>query len=228
MLETKSFKDRSSEPVFVSVGSSEKFHVRPTDYAFKGHSFVFNATRDFDFGSILELGNLEAGWDYGDGEPIDKNVISNAISIAGIAANLGHDYEVHPIPDGGIKLILSQDDVFLDINIENDLSFSITKEKGFGYNYKMLYSKEHLRTEQVIIEIISLSINSGAQCSLYEPFILENTVVKKAVSLNVLETFTEPFRSSITNAPNAFPEAKHASIFQYITATPSEHPKHFG
>jgi hypothetical protein len=227
MLETKSFKDRSSEPIFVSEGSSDKIYVRPT-CGFKGHSIVYDATQQFDFGSILELGNLEAGWDYGEGEPIDRKVINNAIMIAGISTKLGHDYEAQPISDGGIKLILSHDDVFLDINIEHDLSINITKEKGFGYNYESLCSKDHLTIEQLIIEIISLSTNLGAQCSLYEPFILENTAVQKVGSLNVLGTITEQFRSSISPALTAFRGAKPASIFHYITTIPLETPKHSG
>ncbi len=84
---------------------------------------------------IRTLGNLETGWNYGEGAAPNQEVIEQAIDLSRLGKTYNLSCEVFPVSDGEIEVSLYQDEHFLDILIKKDLTMELTHEVGIGSNY---------------------------------------------------------------------------------------------
>ena len=105
--------------------------------------------------NITNLKNLKQGWDYGEGDIIEDKVLEKALSIYDTISKFNLNCEVHPTSEGGITLVLSKinDDVFLDLEIDNNLNLFLTKEKGISQEYETLIDFKSIVIEDLFMEI---------------------------------------------------------------------------
>lgn len=114
--------------------------------------------------------NLEKGWDFGAGEPANKDVINTAIDIYNIGLANGFNVDAFPETMGGIVLNLFIDDNFIYVTINKDFSLDIRYEKGIGEDYEILYEKEKVSKH----DIISFLKKINPSWLLLEPYTSEN------------------------------------------------------
>lgn len=170
---------------------------------------------------ILNLSLLKDGWDYGIGAKISNEVIQRAIDIHNQIVPYGLDCEVHPTTEGGINLIYALSDIFMDVNINSNLSISLTKEQGIGFDFTTVFVKEDVNEKELIQEISSMSIEKFVKCSLSELSISKNTVQSRNDSQAIpLETTKVEFPFLICNVPQKRQTKGSASTFQYIIIQP--------
>lgn len=140
---------------------------------------------------IKHLKDLKEGWDYGDGDVISEKVIISAIEMYRQTLPYSLKCTVHPTSDGGITLVLSAKETFLDITIQEDLTILLTKEQGIGCNYTTLYSDKLVSKFELMLEIKKLSIENCIECISSEPFTLKSTFPErkdfKVIASNQME-----------------------------------------
>lgn len=120
---------------------------------------------------LFSLCNLKKGWDAGSGEEIGYMVVEKAIDLYSTLLVFGLSCSVHPTSDGGVSLVFSCRDTFLDVTIEPDLTFSLVKEKGIGFDYTTIFERENIAQGEILNEVRLLTIDNYVKCSLSEPYI---------------------------------------------------------
>lgn len=110
------------------------------------------------FDEIRSYAKLPIGWDFGDGDPISQYIITLAEALADIGIKHGYELGSCPQADGGISISFYQmPDECVDITIEPpDMEqekqlYSIRHEKGIGSEYDILYEKENMELEEMIV-----------------------------------------------------------------------------
>ena len=84
---------------------------------------------------IESFADLPSGWNYGEGDPINHNVIDKALEIYQIGKPLYLNCEVIPNTDGSIEISLYRQDHFMDFCINEDMSIDFVYEVGNGTEY---------------------------------------------------------------------------------------------
>jgi hypothetical protein len=188
-----------------------------------------NTPKNSTVAQILDLFNLQEGWDFGEGEKVSAAAIYKALDIYRFIFIHDLPCEVHPKSDGGVKLIVGAKDVFLDIDINVDLSISLTVEQGFGFSYETLSYEDNISEEKLLFNIKSLSIDKYIKCALPETSISKSIALQKEdLQAKVLETTREEFPFLILSVPQKRQPKGCAPTFNYFIATPSEIQPHFG
>lgn len=98
---------------------------------------------------ILSFESLPKGWDYGQGVPSNKSVSRRALEILSLAKLQGFQSEALPATDGGVIMVLSKGDYFLDVSIDPDLTLNARIEKGIGSEYEVLWESEDVSKADV-------------------------------------------------------------------------------
>jgi hypothetical protein len=163
---------------------------------------------------IKQLQQLEAGWDFGEGEAISDEVGVTSLEIAEIGLTLGLKADVRPTSEGGIIVSLFYKDHFLFINVKPDGLFDVTYEKGIGVNYEILDNKENLNTTAVRKYLI--------QWVSSERYIFSNTIktqnVLPVTHLKSTKTVVSQFLTNNVQKKQAItpsvPILKHFTILQ--------------
>ena len=119
---------------------------------------------------IQNFSKLDAGWDYGDGEVIHREVINKTVILYCKTIQYGLKASVHPTSEGGITLILSAKDLYLDITVQSDLTYLVTKERGFGFKYSTIFSDIEMDEILVFEHIRLLSTENCLECVSSETF----------------------------------------------------------
>ncbi len=127
--------------------------------------------------SIKNLAKIPVGWDYGSGYPPSKFVISKALQVYSLGKILSFQVEVKPETEGGIILTLYKKDEFLDVIINNDLSFDMVHEKGIGTEFKTLLEQENVDLSNISNKL--KQIKKSIECTSLEHYTLENIVLKR-------------------------------------------------
>ena len=92
---------------------------------------------------IISFGNLEEGWNFGEGSPASKNVINKALEIYHIGQQFDLECEVFPSTDGGICVSFYKKEHMIDFTIDpSDLSIEFVYEKGIGFKYETIDESE--------------------------------------------------------------------------------------
>lgn len=124
---------------------------------------------------IRSFAMLPNGWDYGEGVPLTKPAMKLAIEINSLGVLNGFISEAIPHTEGGITLIFSMGDYFLDVSVDQDLMLSTRIEKGRGLNFKVIEEKENVDKIDIVNELIKVS-----QWYLLEQLTLLSTVQRRA------------------------------------------------
>jgi len=124
---------------------------------------------------IKSFSELINGWDYGLGVPASKETIDYVIEIYKQLNRIHFEVDVSPRTDGGITLIFSIQDHFVDIDVKPCMRLNIREEVGYGVDYKIDFQKEDV----TIAEIENLLEEIYKKCSLSEPSTSINTYSKK-------------------------------------------------
>jgi len=138
--------------------------------------------------AIQSLAQLPVGWDYGSGYPASKEVVRKALEVYSLATLAGVSVEPTPQTNGGIRLTLMlsvkhekpENQEFLDITINPDLTLDMCHERGFGANFDTITEKENV-DKAFIVQKINNILNNR-EWNLSEPFTLENSVRQKGGS----------------------------------------------
>lgn len=99
---------------------------------------------------IESLQDLPEGWDYGQGVPSSKSVARKAKQIFSLAKLRGFKSEALPTTGGGIIMVLSKGDFFLDVVVNPDLSLDVRIEKGIGSEFEVLFEDEDVSKADVL------------------------------------------------------------------------------
>jgi len=90
---------------------------------------------DLEIRNYIEVfGNLEEGWNFGDGKPISRNIINKAIQFVDYWDN-DSKVEAFPNIDGSITVSLQNEDKFLDIDVREE-SYYVIYEDGIGDQFE--------------------------------------------------------------------------------------------
>ncbi|WP_439555138.1 hypothetical protein [Dyadobacter sp.] len=167
----------------ISSSNSLKFFVEGSESSFHPDEIV---------AQIKALIDLPQGWDFGSGDVISSEVIRKAIEVYKLTLPYSLMCTIHPTSEGGITLVLSTKDKFLDVTIEKNLGISLTKEQGIGFDYHIIYSDRPVSYHELIQEIQTISIENCIECISSEPFTLRNTIREsedfKVIASNHTET----------------------------------------
>jgi hypothetical protein len=170
---------------------------------------------------LFALKGLEPGWDFGEGESISSKTLNKSIEVARLIIPHTLNTEVQPKHDGGVKFIVGANNEFLDIDIHPDLSLSLVKEVGFGFDYETVLELNDASLLDIKHYLSKLAAKYYLRCALQEPSILENTVHKREdFHQTAFATMAEPFPSSTMTAHVKRQETESAPTFHYITEEP--------
>ena len=182
-------------------------------------TFLSHPQEDPVIEQINELGNLEAGWDCGRGSAISKDVIAGAIKIANLILAYDLKSEVHPNSNGGINIGLYSDDIFLDIIINPDLSISLVKEAGIGFDYTTIFEEENVSEDELISQTKILAFENSFQCFSFEQYTFGDTTHTNddlAETPSVTTREESPF--SIKTVPSAKTNKEFVDTLAYSIA----------
>jgi|GEM_PF-1793494 len=168
---------------------------------------------------IKSFSDLQAGWNYGAGEPISQEVINNALEVYKIGKSYCLDCEVFATTDGNIEVSLYRKDHFMDFLIKEEMSIDFIHEVGVGNKYKEEENVHNIPMDELknkinrLIEICNVSESSATIT------IRAKNVLPSAVSQTPK---TNPFLFFLENV-----SAKHishpcASIFGNFILPPQE------
>lgn len=107
---------------------------------------------------ILELENLEIGWDFEEGIPAYPHVVKITLVLEELCSDYGFDVEPHPMIDGGISLCMvkANSEHCLDIHINYDGTIDYSHEFGLGFHYDVLEDKENVSFENIKQKLFEL------------------------------------------------------------------------
>ena len=146
---------------------------------------IYQHKPDIVEGAIQSLAQLPIGWDYGSGHPASKEAVRKALEVYSLATLLGAVVEPTPQTNGGIRLTLTlsvqhekpENQEFLDITINPDLTFDMCYERGFGANFNTITEKENV--DKAFIALTINNILQNREWNSLEPSTLENSVPQK-------------------------------------------------
>src|SRR4051812_38887765 len=84
---------------------------------------------------VRSFEKFDKGWDFGEGQAIDKEVINKAIAFLVFGNLLGFSYNARPATNGGIILTFYIQDDFIYVQINPDNTYDWRYEKGIGEEY---------------------------------------------------------------------------------------------
>jgi hypothetical protein len=87
---------------------------------------------------ILSFGKLDKGWDFGQGVPAPKNVVSMALKLYGFGEQLGLNTDAFPGAGGDISVDYYIGEELVQVLIDTDLTLELTHERGIGSRYDEL------------------------------------------------------------------------------------------
>ncbi|WP_372906741.1 hypothetical protein [Rhodohalobacter sp.] len=93
---------------------------------------------------LNEFADLEDGWSYGEGKPIDADVIEKAKTLFKIGNYFLSDADVFPGTNGQILLVFYVDERCIEFTINEDLSVDVAVEHGIGYDFEVTYEKRNI------------------------------------------------------------------------------------
>jgi len=109
---------------------------------------------------IISFGNLEEGWNFGEGSPASKEVIDKALEIYWIGRRYKLACEVFPATDCGIMVSFYKEDQFIDFDIETDLHINFVREVGIGFKYEEVECVENISHQDIINKIYNLATST--------------------------------------------------------------------
>lgn len=170
--------------------------------------------RFFDIGSeIDELDRLPDGWCYGEGRPVAKNVLYRAKQVAYLGVELGLRVSVFPSLDGSASLAFYGAGDTLEVHINQDGTFDMSLERGYGFDFEVVFDEPNVSLDTIRDQLNSLSWNTFAQST--HSFLIQIEVVSKAVGAPIQEPDGQ---YSIEAVPSSDP-ARSASTSDYTIAT---------
>jgi len=183
--------------------------------------FSYAKNSDIKEDAIFDLMKLKQGWNFGDGDKISTDAIFEAINIYGKVKIYNLSLEVHPLLEGGVNLLFYNEDNFLDIFISVNKSISLKQEKGFGYEYELIYEKENAEESDLFDRLNNISTTKFIKCISLEPYMYGITAQQRVDSkVTHFQTTTEEFPFLITNVQSSQRQSEFAHIFQYSTSEP--------
>lgn len=99
---------------------------------------------------IKSFGDLQMGWDFGEGYPANQEVINKSISILIFGSLCGFNYDARPATNGGIILNFFIADNFIYVQINPNNTYDLRYEKGIGENYEILADNENMPLQEIL------------------------------------------------------------------------------
>lgn len=149
---------------------------------------------------LRELANLPEGWDSGDGIPVKQEVIQTAKKLYERTADWVFKLKMFPCADGTLNLVFCREDVFLEIEIDEDGTFDVYKEKGKGDNCKLVKHIPNASIEDVNSELIYIILE--LEWGLLESSITDTMMQisrNLTVRVSLPQAMEREFRSSTPN-----------------------------
>jgi len=126
--------------------------------------FIMQSKEDSILTKIDCFSRLPSGWDFGQGIGTLKHVSKKAKDIylkVKKHVYFDMDYDVTPMTDGGLTVIFSNGNDFINISIYEDLSMDLVWERGIGYDFDIIKEKEKVGLPYILHVIFQLhQINS--------------------------------------------------------------------
>lgn len=149
---------------------------------------------------INSFQSLPKGWDYGQGGPCEIYVVKKALEILSLAKLQGFSSEAQPTTEGGILMIFSKEDHFLDVLINSDTTLDVRIEKGSGSDFEVLLEEEDVSKADVLNFLIKTK-RLYLECHLSALSTKENTVLQNTnFHQNTLDLMVGEFQYSMQGA----------------------------
>lgn len=135
---------------------------------------------------LNEFADLEDGWSYGEGAPIDADVIEKAKTLYKIGNYFVSDADVFPGTNGQILLVFYVDERSIEFTINKDLSVDVSIEHGIGYEFEITYEKRNISLREAERVINKFNITEWKSSDLF----ITNTMI-----LDVKDFEAQPFQT---------------------------------
>jgi|AntRauTorcE11898_2_1112593.scaffolds.fasta_scaffold13109_2 hypothetical protein len=138
---------------------------------------------------IEELNNyatLKEGWAYGEGKPINSDVIKKAEKVYKIGKYFIPTVNVFPGTNGLILVVFHQEEFSIETAVNEDLTIDLTVEQGLGFEYDIVRRENNISLKKV--ENI-LSNFKRSEWNYSESFIT-NTMTELKKDFEVLHSAT--------------------------------------
>lgn len=112
---------------------------------------------------IKTFKTYKEGWNYGEGEAINADVIDKSINLVKrLSFKLPYDSSIFPTPhtNGAISTSFSRRQSFVDVIVNKNLSIDIKEEEGYGENYEVVLEKENVTYSEVFNAILKVCHSS--------------------------------------------------------------------
>lgn len=85
---------------------------------------------------ILDLLDLQPGWNFGSGVAFSRPTVQYALHIYRLSKSYPFEVAVFPEDDARVTLSFAKDEHFLDVTIAHDKCISVKYELGLGENFE--------------------------------------------------------------------------------------------
>lgn len=125
---------------------------------------------------LNSFADLDEGWSYGEGKPIDSIVINKAKRVYKIGKYFLKTVNVFPGVDGSILVVFHTQDHSIEVSVNEDLTLNVVIEKGIGFDFQVIKEKDNIELKS--IENI-LSNYKQSEWNILGSFITDTIVEKR-------------------------------------------------
>jgi len=93
---------------------------------------------------------LPEGWQYGEGQPVEGQVVTASLRLIDVAHTLGIEVDAFPGPEGDVAIVFYRGKMSLEVLAKTNGAYDVTLEDGIGYEYEVVQSLHNLRIRQVL------------------------------------------------------------------------------
>lgn len=112
-------------------------------------AYVTDTTPDPVEEYIDSFALLPEGWNFGEGNPAQPELITKAIEIYRFGKSLGFNGNAFPTGNGEIEISFSYQEHFIDVYLTNRNTLEYTYERGIGDNYQEVEYLENISVQEL-------------------------------------------------------------------------------
>jgi hypothetical protein len=159
---------------------------------------------------IRSFASFPEGWNFGEGRPVNIELIVKAIDVYRFGKSLGFTGNAFPIGEGEIEISFSYQEHFIDVYLTNQLTIEYTYELGIGENYQEVEHIENISEVELHNKLISFE--ETVLCNSSE-LSTAGTIIGKSADSRVIasESVGMESLSLIKIASTKFMELQYAS-----------------
>lgn len=151
---------------------------------------------------LNQFKDLEYGWSYGEGNPINGNVIEKAKTLVKVGNFFISDVDAFAGTNGQVLIVFYDNDRCIEFTINEDLRIDAAIENGIGYDFEVIDEKYNITLKEAEHIIKKFKLNEWKSSDLFIINITTTDLNDFVVPHFQIHQMMEGFQSLIENVPS--------------------------